>query len=288
VFRNLPLSRPELLILSRGYSTGAFWSPFWGAFAAAITYAPTARVPILMGTGALLSAFGLVMSNLQITRAFGADVAKFRGYPLTLGGLRLPAALIVAVLGLHALLPDVPVAGIIMICAPAVAIALMLYRHPRRVLPRLAGHVRRALPGMASELAMFLSAGLLTAGVGTLMQVYDLDLRLSHFGVLEAWGYVLVMVAFTAVGVHPVITIALGSSLLAPLHPDPTLFAMAGLIAWGVQGAGGPLSGLNVVLHGRFGVDTFRIARWNMTYALTILVLALPTLWLCARWSGVI
>lgn len=288
VFRSLPLSRPELMVLSRGYSSGAFWSPFWGAFAAVITYAPTANVPILMGTGAALAACALLLSNLQIVRAFGPGVEKFRGYPFTLSSLRLPATLIIAVLGLHALLPDVPVAGIIMLCAPTVTIALMTYRHPRRVVPRLAGHARRALPEMAGELAMFLSAGLITAGFGALMQVFGLDVPLSQFGVPQAWLYVLLMVALTGVGVHPVITIALGASLLAPLHPDPTLFAMAGLIAWGMQAAGGPLSGLNVVLHGRFGVDMFRIARWNFTYTLAILVLALPALWLCARWSGVV
>lgn len=287
VFRVIPLSRPELMVLSRGYSAGAFWSPFWGAFAAVITYAPTARVPILVGTGACLAACALLLSGLQIIRAFGPDVDKFRGYPLTLNTLRLPTTLVVAVLGLHALLPGVPVAGIIMICAPAITTALMLYRHPRRVLPRLAGHARRALPAMAGELAMFLSAGLITAGFGALVEAFGLDLPLSRFGVLEAWLYVLLMAALTGVGVHPVISIALGASLLAPLHPDPTLFAMAGLIAWGMQAAGGPLSGLNVVLHGRFGVDMFRIARWNFSYTLAILVLAFPTLWLCARWSGV-
>src|SRR5690606_788766 len=172
VFRSLPLSRPELMVLSRGYSSGAFWSPFWGAFAAVITYAPTANVPILMGTGAALAACALLLSNLQIVRAFGPGVEKFRGYPFTLSSLRLPATLIIAVLGLHALLPDVPVAGIIMLCAPTVTIALMTYRHPRRVVPRLAGHARRALPEMAGELAMFLSAGLITAGFGALMQVF--------------------------------------------------------------------------------------------------------------------
>jgi hypothetical protein len=36
--------------------------------------------------------------------------------------------------------------------------------------------------------------------------------------------------------------------MLTPPAPDPTLSAMTGLIAWGVQADDGPLSGLNVVL----------------------------------------
>ena len=61
---------------------------------------------------------------------------------------------------------------------------------------------------------------------------------------------------------------------------------MTGLIAWGAQAAGGPPSGLDVVLQSRFGVDTFTIARWNLTYTLVVLVLAYPALWWCARWVG--
>jgi hypothetical protein len=286
IFRGLPLPRPELMVLSRGYSTGAFWSPFWGASAAALTYAPTAQLPIMMCTGAGLAAVGLAVSGIQITRAFGPALDKFRGYPLTLDALRLPTTLVAAVLGLHFLLPGVPVVGIIMICAPAVTIALMLHRHPRRTLARLVRHARRILPSMGGELAMFLSAGLLTAGFAALVEVVGLGLPVFHFGVPQAWLYVLLMVGLSAVGVHPVISIAVAANVLAPMQPDPTLFAMAGLIAWGVQAAGGPLSGLNVVLQARFHVDTFRIARWNFGYVLMTLVLAYPTLWLCALWSG--
>lgn len=286
IFRALPLPRPELMVLSRGYSAGAFWSPFWGASAAALTYAPGAHLPILMGVGACLAAVGLGISGLQITRAFGSDVDKFRGYPLTLDTLWLPLTLVAAVLSLHFLLPAVPVTGIIMICAPALTVVLMVRRHPRRTPARLIGHARRNLPAMRGELAMFLSAGLLTAGFAVLIDVVGLDLPVPRFGVFEAWVFVLLMVALSAIGVHPIISIAVAASVLAPLHPDPTLFAMCGLIAWGVQAAGGPLSGLNVVLQARFRVDTFRIAQWNLSYVVAILILAYPTLWLCAQWSG--
>ncbi|BCB78234.1 hypothetical protein GCM10022251_31680 [Phytohabitans flavus] len=283
VFRALPLARPELMVLSRGYSAGAFWSPFWGASAAVLTYAPAARLPVLMLIGAGLAATGLAISGLQITRAFGPDVEKFRGFPVTRDALRLPVALMAAVLGLHLLLPGVPVTGIIMCCAPAITIAILLRRHPRRTAARLAGHTRRSLPAMSGELAMFLSAGLLTAGFKAVVEVTGLGPPITQFGVLTAWLLMLLMVALSAVGVHPVITIAVAASALAPLHPDPTLFAMAGLVAWGVQAAGGPLSGLNVVLQARFGVDTFTIARWNFTYVLAIIALAYPALWACAQ-----
>ncbi|GAA0384215.1 hypothetical protein Acor_78290 [Acrocarpospora corrugata] len=285
IFRKIPLPRAELLVLSRGYSAGAFWSPFWGASAAALTYAPAARLPILMTVGGALALAALTISCLQITRAFGPAVKDFRGYPLTLGALRLPMALVILVVLAHVLLPGVPVTGVIMVCAPALTITLLLVRTPRRATRRLVAHARRSLPAMSGELSMFLSAGLLTAGFAAMLDVVPLDPPVTRFGVPEAWALVLVMVIFSAIGVHPVISLAVAASMLAPLHPDPTLFAMTGLIAWGIQAAGGPLSGLNVVLQSRFRVDTFRIARWNASYVLAILLLAYPTLWMVARWS---
>jgi hypothetical protein len=45
------LRREHLLLLSRGYSSAAFWSPFWGAAAAVLTYSPTARIEVLMAVG---------------------------------------------------------------------------------------------------------------------------------------------------------------------------------------------------------------------------------------------
>ncbi len=41
--RDAQLSTPNALLLSRTYSMGAYWSPFWAAAAAALTFAP---VPI--------------------------------------------------------------------------------------------------------------------------------------------------------------------------------------------------------------------------------------------------
>ncbi|MEO3853402.1 hypothetical protein [Acrocarpospora sp. B8E8] len=285
IFRKIPLPRAELMVLSRGYSAGAFWSPFWGASAAALTYAPAAKSPILMAVGAALALAGLAISCVQIIRAFGPAVHDFRGYPLTLGALRLPLTLVILVVLAHVLLPSVPVTGIIMVCAPALTITLLVVRTPRRAARRLVAHARRSLPAMSGELSMFLSAGLLTAGFAAMLDVVPLDPPMLRFGVPQAWALVLVMVFLSAVGVHPVISLAVAANMLAPLEPDPTLFAMTGLIAWGIQAAGGPLSGLNVVLQSRFRVDTFRIARWNLSYVFAILVLAYPTLWVVARWS---
>ena len=89
------------------------------------------------------------------------------------------------------------------------------------------------------------------------------------------------MTAVSVLGVHPVVTIAISASVLAPLEPNPTLFAMAGLIGWGLQAAGGPLTGLNIIMQGRYGIDSFTLAGWNLKYVGALLLLSGGALALC-------
>jgi hypothetical protein len=275
------LRREHLLLLSRGYSSAAFWSPFWGAAAAVLTYSPSARVEVLMAVGGCLAAIALGISGVTVTRAFGPRLSEFRGYPLTLQALAPPLALVVFVLSVHVAAPDIPIVAIITICAPALAVLVVAAATPRAAPRRVAQHAVHQLPATSSELVLFLSAGLLVAGLTPLAGRAVGWLPIDAFTAWEAWGFVGVMAAVSALGVHPVISIAIGASVLAPLEPNPTLFAMAGLIAWGLQAAAGPLTGLNIILQGRYGVDSFTLARWNLKYAGALFVLSGGALAVC-------
>jgi hypothetical protein len=275
------LRREHLLLLSRGYSSAAFWSPFWGAAAAVLTYSPSARVEVLMAVGGCLAAIALGISGFTVTRAFGPRLSEFRGYPLTLQALAPPLALVVFVLSVHVAAPDIPIVAIITICAPALAVLVVAAATPRAAPRRVAQHAVHQLPATSSELVLFLSAGLLVAGLTPLAGHAVGWLPIDAFTAWEAWGFVGVMAAVSALGVHPVISIAIGASVLAPLEPNPTLFAMAGLIAWGLQAAAGPLTGLNIIMQGRYGVDSFTLARWNLKYAGALFVLSGGALAVC-------
>jgi hypothetical protein len=275
------LRREHLLLLSRGFSSAAFWSPFWGAAAAVLTYAPTARIEVLMTVGGCFAAIALGISGLTVTRAFGPRLSEFRGPPVTLRAVAPPLALVVIVLSVHAAVPDVPIVAVITICAPVLSVLLVTAVTPRAMPRRLAEHSVRHLPAMSSELALFLAAGLLVAGFAPLADRAAGSLPFDVFTAWEAWALVAVMTAVSALGLHPVISIAVSAGVLAPLEPNPTLFAMAGLIAWGLQAAGGPLTGLNIVLQGRYGIDSFTLARWNLKYVATLLVLSGGALAVC-------
>lgn len=274
------LGRGQVIALVRGFSAAAFWSPFFAAMAAALTYAPGARLPVLMAAGAPLAAVAVLGTWQQVVRQEGQD---FRGYPMHHRSLWLPALLALAILLLHGLWPALSVLALVSLLAPVVTL-LVLGVQGR--LGAFAAHVREALPRMASELSLFLAAGVMAAGIASAASQPELALPWTHFGALQAALTLVAMWLLALPGVHPVITIAAAGSLLAPLEPDPNLLAITFLAAWALGVATSPLSAMNLALHGAYRIPALKLLRWNLPYAL----LMLPAVWLVQylylRWAG--
>ncbi|MBS1223890.1 MAG: hypothetical protein H6R24_568 [Proteobacteria bacterium] len=95
------------------------------------------------------------------------------------------------------------------------------------------------------------------------------------------------MVGVAAFGVHPIITIAVCGVWLAPLHPDPNLLAITLLMGWGIGIPVNPLSGLHLVIQGRYGIDGYAFPRWNRVYTLKCLGTGIGLLYLYGALLGV-
>ena len=126
---------------------------------------------------------------------------------------------------------------------------------------------------MSGELLLFLAAGVLAAGIGSLVQSSGWSLHLFGFGATEASLMLLLMVALSVLGVHPVISIATAHGLLMPLAPDPNLIGATYLMAWAQGVAISPLSGMHLGMQGRFGIDARGFLRWNGRFTLVMLAL---------------
>jgi hypothetical protein len=273
-----PLRWSDSVLLSRAYSSAAFWSPFWGAMAVAVTYAPGARLAAVIPLGMALALLALGVSARTVVRELGEDVADYTGFPASVEALWMPLTLVVVCLGTQALLPDVPTTGIVAMCSLALTGVVLLLRQRWGAGRTLVDHARTRLPAMGGEVTLFCSAGVLAIGIATVVQATPPPLPIDDFTAWTAWGLLLAIVAISLVGVHPAISIAAAAALLDPLDPDQTLFALTAVVAWGSVAAAGPLSGLNIVMHGQFGVDNFRLARRNWRYLAVILACALPLL----------
>ena len=274
------MSMPNALLLSRAFSAGAFWSPFWAASAAAAAYAPGAKVNVLVFAGLCAAAVALAFSISGVVRSFGPELEGYRGYVLSWRILRIPLVLMASVLAAHALWPDLEIPNIVLVGSMAITVVVLLFRSPARTMPALVDHTVRGLPNMRGEITLFAAAGVLAVGLGALFQSVQLTLPFTEFTVVTAWCCTLVMTLMSLVGVHPVISIAAVAVIVAPLHPEPTLYAMASMIAWAGSATVGPVSGLNVFLNGRFGIDNFAVARRNLPYLAVVLALAWPILYL--------
>ena len=152
--------------------------------------------------------------------------------------------------------------------------------------PPLKEHIARGLASTVNELALFLAAGVLAAGLISVTGSLGDWLPFERFGAPQASLLLIVMVGAAALGVHPVIAIASFGVWLAPLHPEPNLLAITLLMSWAIGVPANPLSGLHLMMQGRYGIDGYAFLRWNAGYVLKCLGAAIALLHVYAALLG--
>ena len=265
------LGKRRALALSRGFAAAAFWSPFFSAMAAALTYAPGAKLGVVVLAGLPMAALSLWLTVREIDPEDPRLGAPFIGYPMNFKALWIPGLLVAIVLALHTLIPHWSILAIIALSAPLLTVAILLVRESWNARPPLKAHVTQGLASTVNELALFLAAGVLAAGLTSLTHTMGDWLPFDDFGPLQAGLLLTAMVGIAALGVHPVISIAACGVWLAPLHPEPNLLAITLLMAWAIGVPANPLSGLHLMMQGRYGIDGYAFLRWNGAYVLKCL-----------------
>ena len=276
---NKPMSREQAIALTRGFSAAAFWSPFFAAMGVAYTFAPGAELQSIMLAGIPLAFIALLITWLELSRIDKA--VEFYGYPMNYSSLWLPALLAVCVFAVRHQKPDFPILTLITLLAPAISL-LVLLQHPRRTVSRLQQHITERVPRMSNELSLFLAAGVLSYGLHLVQSSTSGWLPFDSFGGPEAvlcLGFSLLMALF---GIHPIISISLLGPLLTPLNPDQSLMAMMFLASWALGSAVGPLSGMNLAVQGRYGIEAVSLTRWNLPYAAIMFIPTAVVLYLLA------
>ncbi|HCB12621.1 MAG TPA: hypothetical protein DEP36_03485 [Gammaproteobacteria bacterium] len=265
------LGKRRALALSRGFAAAAFWSPFFSAMAAALTYAPGARLSIVVLAGLPMAALALWLTVREIDPEDPTLGAPFIGYPMNFSALWIPGLLVVIVLTLHTLIPHWSILAIIALSAPLLTIAILTAQQRHGAWISLKAHIGHGLASTVNELALFLAAGVLAAGLTSLSHLLRDWLPFDQFGAPQAGLILIAMVGVAALGVHPVITIAAFGVWLAPLHPEPDLLAITLLMAWAIGVPANPLSGLHLMMQGRYGIDGYAFLYWNRGYVLKCL-----------------
>jgi hypothetical protein len=282
--RSAPLQMNQGQLLSRAFTAVAFYSPFIGGVALALDYTPGSSPLLMMLFGFPLSLAALALLSWYALSGRVEDIDNFRGYPVHLENLWLPLVLATVVLLGYSVTADYSVLTLITMLTPVVVVVALLAQGGLPRLRRSCGdYVCARLPEMGGELALFLAAGVLGAGLVTAFAAADGWTPFQRFDALNASVLLVGFLLTSLFCIHPVVVVSVAVPLAQATSPDPTFLALTMAMGWGLGCAVNPMSGTNLVLGTRYGVNNWAIARSNVAFSATLYVLAVGLLFLYER-----
>ena len=276
-----PLEPNQAQLLSRAFSAVAFHSPFIGGVALALAYTPGSNPLVLMAYGLPLALAAFLLLTWYAYSGRCEDIARFRGYPVHPEDLRVPVALGATVLGAAVLTSGYSVLSLITVLTPVVVAAALLRRGGVRGLrAALDDYVRTRAPEMGGELALFLGAGVMAAGLVAASSAAGGWMFFDRLDAFHASLLVLACIVASTACIHPVVIVGVVAPLVERIDLDPTFLAVTLAMGWGLGCAVNPMSGVNVILSSRYGASNWRIARGNLAFSATLYVVAVGLLYL--------
>ncbi len=260
----------------RVFTGGPAWSPFFAGMAVVLTYVADAHFLVVMAFGFPFAVLGLVLVIVEAKFRYQREVLNFEGYPMTLSNLWLPCILVIAVLLGHTFLPHASILAVIALAALAVSsIGICFSSGFIGAKSQLQEHILKGLPRMVNELVLFLAAGTLAIGLQTLVAATHMSLPFGGgFDATAATILLAGMVLLSLIGVHPIISIAVATPLLSPITPDSQLLAVTFVFSWSLGTCASPLSGLNLIFQGRYGIPSIKLAMLNWPYVAVMFLVA--------------
>ncbi|MGB1091250.1 MAG: hypothetical protein ACPGYX_03930 [Oceanobacter sp.] len=274
--KNQPLDRIQGLVLLRAFSTCAVWSPFFASMGVTLISAPGSHLATLILFGLPIAVAGLLISHWELGRHPEAELSE--GYPMDWSSLWMPMVLAVLVISAHLIWPNMTVLTLVTLTALLFSIGWLILTQKKQAYPLLLNHVKESLPAMCSEIALFLGAAMLAAGVSASLDTLNLQLAPTHFGAPEACITLAILIAAAIAGMHPVTSVVLAGSLLSPTGSDANLLGLTLLMGWSLGVGLSPLSGIQLTLQARLGVRARDLLRDNLSYGPLMFLLCCGTL----------
>ncbi|MBP9490585.1 MAG: tellurium resistance protein TerC [Aliarcobacter sp.] len=285
MYKKAPLSSSQIILLTRAFASDAYWSPFFVAFAAAITYAPKLDTSIIILNGVVLALIAFLITYYEVIKNKEFNIDDFYGYPLSLESLYLPFLLALLVLFTNHFYPQIKV--IVLISSFSILMTLFilpLKRSLKDSLNILNSHILDELPKMKAELSLFLVAGMFGIIVGSILMGLNLSLPFEVFDWQIASILLLIFIILAFIGIHPIITIAIIGDFLSGVNH--TLLALTFLMAWSTTVSTSPFSGLNLTIVARYDFSAKEIFRLNIFYAFKMYLFCVLCLFLLSNYLG--
>lgn len=279
MYKSAKLSNTQIVVLTRAFASDAYWSPFFVAFAAAVTYAPNLNTFVILINGIILALIGFLITYVEIKKDKSLDLNNFRGYPISFDTLYIPLILAFLVLLTHSFFPDIKVIILIALFSLALTILVLpMKKGFNNGLKKFKIHILEELPKMKSELSLFLVAGMFGILVGSILLGLNLELPFEKFDWLIASALLAVFIILGFVGIHPIITIAVIGDFLSGVNH--TMLAITFLMAWSTTVSTSPFSGLNLTIVARYNFPAKKIFKLNILYTLIMFIICTMCLYI--------
>lgn len=285
MYKKASLSNAQVVLLTRAFASDAYWSPFFVAFAAAITYAPKLDTSIILLNGIVLAILAFLITYYEVINNKEFNIDEFRGYPLSLESLYLPFILALLVLVTNYFSPNIKV--IVLISTYSILMCLFILTITKgltKSFSNLAFYISDELPKMKTEMALFLVSGMFGISISSILIGMNLELPFEIFDWQIASILLFIFILLAFVGIHPIITIAIIGNFLSGVNH--TLLAVTFLMAWSTTVSTSPFSGLNLTIVARYDFDVKEIFRLNIFYAFKMYLICVFCLFILSNNLG--
>lgn len=282
-YKKAPLSNAQIILLTRAFASDAYWSPFFVAFAAVLTYTPNLSASIILINGIFLALIAFLITYVEVIKNKEFNIKEFRGYPLSFDSLLLPLCLAFLVLLTNHYFPEIKV--IILVSSFALLLTffvLPIKKGIKQAIKLLNSHITKELPNMKMEMSLFLIAGMFGISISSILVGLNLTLPFEVFDWIIASILLAIFIILAFIGIHPIITIAIIGDFLSGVNH--TLLAVTFLMAWSTTVSTSPFSGLNLTIVARYKVEGMRIFKLNIKYALKMYLVCVLCLFILSNY----
>ncbi len=283
LYKESKLTKLQIILLTRAFSSDAYWSPFFVAFAVALTYAPNLSTSVILSTGIVLAFIAFFITYLDVSNQENFDLKEFRGYPIHFETLYLPFMLALMVLFTSYYYPEVKVILLISLYSILLTFFILAVKVGLfKTVKKINTHIIEELPKMKNELALFLVAGIFGVSISSLLVGFNISFPFEEFNGFSASILLLVFIVLSFVGIHPIVSIAIIGNWSAELNH--TLLAVAFLMSWSIAVSTSPFSGLNLTIQARYDLKAMDIFKTNIFYAIKMYFICVIILFLLANY----
>lgn len=272
------LDKMQIITLTRSFASDAFWSPFFVAFGAAITYAPNLSLSTVLVNGLALALFSFLFTYKEF-KGKKHNLKAFQGYPISFETLYIPVLLAILAIVTNYFFKDLKIIVLISIYSLfLVVVILPIKKGLKGGFEHFLLHVTDELPNMKSEISLFLVAGFFGMAISFLLAGFGASLPFEVFDWRVASLLLVLFLALGFIGIHPIITLAMIGDLL--YNANNTLLAVSFLIAWSLNVSASPFSGLNLTISARYGVNSVEVLKSNLPYTIFMLFVGFCSLYI--------